>query len=175
MPVKRRVPKAVRTQLTRAEEMELWLGPRPERALFKTEKMVRAAYFANRDRLLRWWGNGGRRPLAWWHCEGPIDFPGLEFERAVLYELNLLSATERVELETFWRERFTRAQCPGFSFRDGSEVVTGRPAQRAAYREADIPRSLLARWIRDHRRRDKTIRKLEATSSQPPQQSEPAA
>jgi hypothetical protein len=176
MPVKRRIPKTLRTQLTHAEEAELWLGPRSKGPLFKTEKAVRAAWFANRDRLMRWWGSHGRRPQAWWHLEGPCDFPGLEFERSTLYAFNLLTTNERAELEAFWREQFTRAQRPGFSFCAGPEgIVTGRLAQRAAYRAADIPRILVAGWLRDYRRRGKVIRKLEATSSQPSQQSEPAA
>jgi hypothetical protein len=62
-----------------------------------------------RDRLLAGCAPG-RRPIAWWHCEGPLEgkYAGFNAERRVLFELNLLEPQERDDLIASWRQDFAR-------------------------------------------------------------------
>jgi hypothetical protein len=65
----------------------------------------------------------GRRPIAWWHLESPIPYPGYDRERQVLYERNLLGEEERAYLVASWRQDFERG-----------------------HRWSDVPPSLWAEW-----------------------------
>jgi hypothetical protein len=65
----------------------------------------------------------GRKPLAWWHIEARLPYPGLDKERQYLYERKLLSKAERAALLADWRHAFERG-----------------------WRWSDVPDSLWAEW-----------------------------
>jgi hypothetical protein len=116
MPTKRLpLQRPPRGQLTASQEQELWLGPSPHLGpLFSDAEHVRAAWFQHRARLLERHGAHGRRPMAWWAFEAPIEHPGRDRERSTLYQAGLLAEAERAELLRYWREQFDRAHDPNF-------------------------------------------------------------
>jgi hypothetical protein len=57
--------------------MELWLGPSHHGPAFASEEERRRLWNEHRDRLLRLFGQDGRRPMAWWKYESPVPFPSL--------------------------------------------------------------------------------------------------
>jgi hypothetical protein len=78
MPTNRRlVRRPRRGRLSDAAEMHLWLGsglqecPHP----FASDDERREAWLRNRERLMACFGNGGRRPMAWWAYDAPIPYP----------------------------------------------------------------------------------------------------
>jgi hypothetical protein len=91
--------------------------------------------------------------------------------------MDLLSGEELNECLSFWREQFERAQAADFWFCLGpGRSLKGTPARRAQYRWADIPKSLLVPWAKEHRRRRRTVRALKAVSAiEPPAEPPPAA
>jgi hypothetical protein len=111
----------------------------------------------------------GRRPAAWWRFEaGDLRYPGDETEWSTRYQAGLLGEEEQRELLAEWRQQFERAQAPDFWLCLGpGRSLKGAPARRAHYRWADIPRELLLQLAREHRRRGKTIRQLEAAAGDP--------
>jgi hypothetical protein len=96
----------------------------------------------------------GQRPDAWWCYESPIPRPeDRDYERAALYEAQLLSPAEVKQALEWWRDCFEQAQEPGFSYCTGDAWLTGQEAQQAQYRWAGIPRGLLRQWQTQRRRR----------------------
>jgi hypothetical protein len=148
--------------------MEMWLGPSPRGSTFSSDDERRAAWLRHRDRLMAMWGNHGKRPDAWWRYEAPIPRPRFGAEQSALYDAGLLTQAERAELCEFWREEFTRCQQPNFRFVAGpDEILDGEAARRAHLRWSDVPRRLVRDWTVKHRRRERTIRRLAASASEP--------
>ena len=164
-----------RGRLNHPQEMVLRYGEDPRWDAFATEDEHRDAWIRNRDRLLG--GCRGHRPAGWWRYEaGDLPYPGYDREQSTLYEVGVLDEEERAELVRWWHEQYLRAQAANFWHCLGpGRSLKGGPARRAHYRWADIPASLLAEWSAAHRRRRKTIRKLEAASPAETTASEPAA
>src|SRR5262245_11302420 len=147
--------------LSYMQEMDLSLA-------FRDAEGRRAAWERHRDRLLKC-ANNGRRPLGWWQYDSSIPWPGHAREQSALYEAGLLGEEERLELEAVWYGYFEQAQVRDFSFCIGhrnpgdtfASWLYGDAAKRAHYRWADIPKSLVKQWTVEHRRRSRTICKLE--------------
>ena len=158
-----------RGRLNHAQEMTLLYGPDPRWDAFSSEEEYRDAWERNRDRILAAYRHG-RRPMAWWTFEAPIKFPGYERQQSALFEAGLLGEEEAATLVSEWREQFERAHDPHFFHCDGpGRILEGAPARLAHYRWMGAPKSLLARWVKERRRRSKTIRELEETSpAEPP-------
>jgi hypothetical protein len=149
MPTKRLpLQRPPRGQLTASQEQELWLGPSPHLgSLFADTEHARAAWSQHRVRLLELFGSRGRRPLAWWAFEAPIERPGYDRERSTLYEAGLLGEAERAELEAHWREQFDRAHGSGFFVCMGpGRFLHGEAARCAHFEWADIPHVLVETW-----------------------------
>jgi hypothetical protein len=71
------------SDITSTQEQELWLGPADHQpSAFASEEQRRELWFRHRDRLMGWWGRGGRRPQAWWQFDSPIPYPGYDHERS---------------------------------------------------------------------------------------------
>jgi hypothetical protein len=169
-----------RLSLDHEAEMSLRYGDLPSRPAFGSEEERRAAWFYHRERLLMHCQGGGR-PAGWWDYESPIRRPrNHNYQEAALYEAGLLAASEVDELVATWRSAFERAQDPRFMFcigyaKPGDRVTTwlsGEAAKRAHLKWAGVPRALIRKWTAEHRRRGKTIRKLETAAAEQP---EPAA
>ena len=170
MATNRQVRHPHRSRLDGDQEMELWLGPSHRGSAFESETQRQWAWTSNRDRLMSAWAKHGKRPWGWWRYESPVPYPrDRDYAEAALWENGLLTSTEATVLTAEWRQAFERAAgdprfmfCVGFA-RPGDLVATwlaGKAARKAHYRWAGIPRDLLKRWTREHRRRGKTIRKL---------------
>lgn|SRR5262249_19528167 len=150
--------------LSSDEAMELWLGPGEGGSLFHSREELRAAWLQGRAYMMQQWGCHGRRPAAFYEFEWEGNRPDYDREQSTLYDAGVLSEAERAELVTFWRKEFER----GYR-------LSGAAAQREHFEWADIPRSLLRQWRAEHRRRAKTVRRLEADVGGPPQEGAPAA
>jgi len=48
---------------------------------FSNDEEAREAWILNRDRLMRLFAFGGRRPQGWWRFETSLKFPGFSRER----------------------------------------------------------------------------------------------
>jgi hypothetical protein len=133
--------------ITPIQEMELWLGPSHHGSAFASDDERRCLWVANRDLLMRRWGQDGRRPQAFWKYDSPIPFPGPARERSTLYEHGLLGAAEARALVADWRAEFKRAMQPNFFYiaRPG-EIYQGAVARQKHFAWADIPRALLQQW-----------------------------
>src|SRR5262245_26007122 len=131
--------------LSPSQAQELWLGPNPTQgSLFSSREELVQAWTEHRDVLMARWGSHGRRPMIWWELDaGDLEHPGYFCERSYLYEHNVLSESERAEVEVEWRRDFEAAK--GKSARE----------RREAYRFADIPLELVERWQGERRRRPK--------------------
>jgi hypothetical protein len=143
-------------EITREQEMELWLGASHNGSVFGSEDERREAWIRHRERLMAMWGTNGRRPLAWWCFEAPDD---LDYEYATetstLYEAGLLTESEQAELVERWRHEFDRACAPNFSHCLGpARFLTGAEGREAHYRWADIPATLVEQWEAERRQRD---------------------
>jgi hypothetical protein len=133
---------------------------------FATEAEYAEAWARNRDRLLAACPHG-RRPMAWWRFEAPIQFPGYDHEPAVLFEADLLAEAEIAALLAEWREQFEKAQAPDFWFCLGPGCfLKGVAAKKAHLQWAGVPRTLVRKWTAQRRRRGKTVR-APATASVP--------
>jgi hypothetical protein len=147
--------------LTGQQEMELWLGASDAGSSFASEKQRQAAWIQHRDRLMALWGCHGRRPMAWWQYEAPpaMYHPGPDYEKSSLFEADLLTETERVELVANWRREFDRAQQPNFSHCLGpGKFLDGDAAREAHYRWADIPDTLVEAWSAERQQNQKESR-----------------
>jgi hypothetical protein len=130
---------------------------------FASEEERRAAWLRHREQILLL-SAPGRRPQAWWAYEAPVAWPGLGCERSALYAADgILSEAEKLELEAYWHEEFDRAQEEGFWIcMAPNEILEGRAARRAHYRDVDIPAALVKKWTAERRRQVQAIRRLEA-------------
>ena len=131
----------VERTITALQEMELWLGPCRSSA-FSDDAARHRAWKENRDRLMKLFAKGGRRPQAWWAFEASFKFPGFNREKSALWETGLLGAAEARELEASWREEFDRSLAPDFTF----QGLSGRDAHIAALVFFDVPAMLAELW-----------------------------
>jgi hypothetical protein len=160
--------------LTRAQEMELWLGPSHHGSTFATRTELRWAWLTHGDRIMAMHASPGKRPMAWWEFEaGDLQF-NADRERSTLYDTGILGEEERRELLAYWRQQFERAWSAGFVLHTGGRVLKGASARRAHYAWADIPAELVNEWTSQRLRRGKTIRKPKATAVSPMEPAEPA-
>jgi hypothetical protein len=133
--------------ITRTQEMELWLGASHHGSAFASEEERRRLWTEHRDRLMRLFGQDGCRPMAWWKYESPVPFPGLKLQRSTLYEHGLLGEAEARALVIDWRAEFKRASQPDFVYVAGpGEIYQGALARQKHFAWADIPPSLLQQW-----------------------------
>jgi len=85
--------------ITPTMEMELWVGPSHRGgSAFSSEAQKRELWFENRDRLMGYWANGGRRPQGFWLFESPVSWPGFAQEKSTLWAAGLLGADEKRQL-----------------------------------------------------------------------------
>jgi hypothetical protein len=164
MPTNRTIRNRSRHKLSFWEELSLEYGGNRDGGGFATDEARREAWFRHRDQFMARC-RAGRRPDAWWSYEAPFRRPPPEqYERepARLYEAGLLSDEEKRELLADWREEFARAQQPDIWTCIGpGQILYGDAARRLIHRTAGIPRALVRQWLAEHRRRAKTIKKLE--------------
>src|SRR5262249_46849661 len=119
--------------LSPAAAMELWLGPNPAvGSYFDSREALEQAWKTHRNEIMAQWGSHGRRPAAYYEFEWDGDRPSYDRERSVLWRAGVLSAMERIELETQWKQDFAQGRDPKWS---------------------DIPRELLRRWKAERRRK----------------------
>jgi hypothetical protein len=147
-PVSKRRPTPLHT-LTGQQEMELWLGASDSGSSFASEEERQAAWTRHRARLMGLWARDGKRPVAWWSYEAPVElyYPGPDYERSTLYEADLLSESEKAELLAYWRCEFDRASAVGFSTCVGpGKFLAGDEAFEAHMRWADVPPALVEEW-----------------------------
>jgi hypothetical protein len=128
--------------ITRLQELELWIGPGRSGSTFADDAARRHAWFEHRERLMRLFAHGGRRPQAWWKFESPISWPSFSRERSTLWTAGLLEAAEARELEASWREVFNRSLAADFTFHG----LSGGEAHIAALVFEDVPAILAERW-----------------------------
>jgi hypothetical protein len=141
--------------ITPLQEMDLWLGPSHHGPAFASEEERRRLWTEHRDRLLRLFGQDGRRPMAWWKYESPVPFPGLRRQRSTLYEHGLLGAAEARALVADWRAEFKRASQPDFVYVAGpGEIYQGAVARQKRFAWADIPSALVQQWEAARQRAD---------------------
>ena len=170
MPTNRRyIRRPQRSSLTATQEMELWLGPSHHGSAFESDEHRRAMWFRHRDKIMRQWGRGGRRPMGWWLYESPWNrrHPGIDHERSILYEFSdVLSADERTELEAYWRKEFERSWSPNFSFFADGKMYSGDAARWQHWLFVDLPPPILDQLMAERERRGRVICKLEEESQQ---------
>jgi hypothetical protein len=168
MPTDRKpLHRAHRSRLDGDQEMELWLGPNHRGSAFESEAQRQWAWTQHRDRLMVIWGKHGKRPWAWWRYEAGRPHPG-DRQASTLYEMGVLSDEERAELIRWWSEQFERTYAAHFFFcRGPGRILEGAPARAAHLSWADCPRKLVTQWSKERQRRDRTIRKLKTTTSEP--------
>jgi hypothetical protein len=156
-----------RGELGPGEKMELIYGPSPAMgSCFASREALRAAWTAVRDELLGR-ANPGRRPAAFYEFEFDGLRPQYGEERSTLWRMNLLSAEEKVALETEWKAAFAEAQAPDFTLNDGSgELLTGDCARAEHYRHHDIPYKLIRRWEAVARRKRKKVAEVAEVPSE---------
>jgi hypothetical protein len=159
--------------LTWQQELVLIYGEEPRWRGFRTEAEHREAWLCHCERLMGGMhARNGHRPAAWWRFDVPpgLDYPGYDRERPTLFTAGLLGEQEARYLLTWWREQFQRAWQPEFFFCEGpGKFFDGAVARRKHYVWADIPRELVRKWTAERRRRGRTIRKLEAAATSPPE------
>jgi hypothetical protein len=162
-------PDRARRKLSHQQEMLLLYGPneRWEDAFASVEECHGAWEYHRHHIMTRY--RHGHRPWAWWEFEAP---PELDYdydrEQSTLFAAGLLGEAEARELLDWWREQFDHAWSPHFFHCDGPErIFDGPVGRRKHYQWADIPPELVRKWSGERRRRDKTIRKLKTTISEP--------
>jgi hypothetical protein len=140
--------------ITPLQEMELWLGASHHGSTFASEEERRSLWIANRDLLMRRWGQDGYRPQAWWRYDAPdIPYPGYARERSTLYEHGLLGEAEARALVADWKVEFERASQPAFFFTASpGEILHGEAARQKHFAWADIPSALVQQWEAARRR-----------------------
>ena len=133
--------------LTFSELQELWLGP-CNGSVFESTEHLRAAWAAGRAVVMRLWGAGGRRPMAWWFLGDAaslgLKWPGYHNQQSYLFEHNALSETEHEQLLAGWRRDFEDA-C----------LLEDAVARRKHLDWADVPHSLRRQWQAARRRRER--------------------
>ena len=133
-----------RCPISLGEAQELWLGPGPRGSLFDSREALVSAWQRARGYVMRLWGRGGKRPMAWWQFEAPdlgLKWPGYDRQQSYLFAAGVLEEKERAELELQWRRDFEHAR----SIED--------PVARKRYLDwADVPISLRQEWRAERRR-----------------------
>jgi hypothetical protein len=170
MPTTRYVlRRSSRAKLTQTQELELWLGVCHYGTTFASDEHRRAAWFHHRDRLMRWWGKDGKRPMGWWWYEAPeigLRFPGSKtHERSILWETpGVLSEDERAQLEAQWRREWDRCwDDANFSYcAEPGKIYTGDEARVYHLLWADVPPALVYLWLAERERRGQVV--AEATA-----------
>ena len=120
----------------------------------------------HRDRMMEE-TRAGSRPDEWWEYERKMDPPrSLGEEHVALFEMGELSEEELAELMVHWRERYEKANEPGFSYCTGNGWLTGEEAQRRMYCWAGIPPAIVKQWDAARARRARAIKAL-ATTERP--------
>src|SRR5262249_16061786 len=139
-----------RGRLPGDQEMELWLGVSPQQGtVFASDEERRAMWFRHRELIMTVQARAGRRPQGWWMYEAPPDLVrryDFDHEASILYTAALCSEAECAELLRGWRFAFEQAR----DIRDAA-------GRRAAYDEADIPKSLVRAWTAEHERRAEMV------------------
>jgi hypothetical protein len=134
-----------------AECLELWLGPGPNGSLFSTRAELQDAWKRNRDEVMRHFACEGRRPQAWWQFEADDRYPGHDHERSWLYDNGYLGKDEKLQLVRWWHREFENAFDPGFFVALAPDkLLNGVSARREHFKWADIPRSLVQKWMAEH-------------------------
>ena len=153
------------------QEMELWLGPGDSGSSFESDEHRRTTWFRFRDKLMRQWGQGGRRPCGWWWYEAaekglPSRHPGTDHERSILYEFSdALSAEERAELETEWKREFDRSWGEHFFYCAGPDkIYSGDDARWQHWLFVDLPPPLLDKLMVERQRRGEVVCELQEES-----------
>jgi hypothetical protein len=144
-----------RGELGPGAKMELIYGPSPTMgSYFDSREALQAAWTEMRDELLAR-ANPGRRPQAFYEFEFDDPRPRYSEERSVLWQMNLLSAAERVVLEAEWKEQFQKAR------------GMGAQERREHLAHHDVPAELIREWTAERRRRPRAVRNLTAASGAP--------
>jgi hypothetical protein len=137
--------------------MELWLGPSADGSLFSSREELQQAWERHGEAVMAMWGRSGRRPQIWWELEAPalgLKWPGYFNEQSYLFEHNVLSEQESVELLTFWRKEFERTYNPNFFYTEApGKILEGAAARKKHFDWADIPTTLRWQWRTERRRR----------------------
>src|SRR5262249_24115841 len=132
--------------------MELQYGPNLAGSLFGSREELVDAWQRTRERLLEQ-SNPGRRPAGFYEFEFDGRRPPYDTERSTLWRMGLLSANEKVTLESEWKAAFQEAQSDDFTLHDGNGILTGDRARAAHYAWADIPDKVVKRGEKAERRR----------------------
>jgi hypothetical protein len=140
--------------LSAGQMMELQYGPNLAGSLFGSREELVDAWQRARERLLEQ-SNPGRRPVGFYEFEFDGRRPPYDTERSTLWRMGLLSANEKIALESEWKAAFQEAQSDDFTLHDGNGILKGDCARAAHYAWADIPRELIKRWEKAERRRRK--------------------
>jgi hypothetical protein len=150
--------------------MELWLGPGHSGSAFESDEHRRAMWFRYRDRIMRQWAKGGRRPVGWWlyeaHEKG-LRYPTSQYERSVLWEAGVLGEEERAQLESEWKREWERCwDDPHFFHCAGPDKnFTGDEARVRHLVWADVPPALVDLWLAERERRGRVVRDLETEAA----------
>lgn len=160
-----------RAALTHTQAMELWLDAGSSGSSFESDAHKREVWFRHREKLMAWWGKGGRRPMGWWCFEARemgLRFPGQAHERSALYEFtDVLSADERAQLEAEWRKEFDRSWDEHFFFCAGPDkIFTGDDARWQHWLFVDLPPPLLDKFMAERERRGQVIREQEGVPAE---------
>jgi hypothetical protein len=141
-----------RGHVTNSQWWELRLGPGTT-SVFSSREELKDAWQRARERMLASMAPG-RRPQAYYEFEYATGHrPSYDLERSTLWRKNLLTADEKIALETEWKLEFQRAQALDFTLNDGDGLLKGGCARTAHYAWADIPPALVKRWSAAARRR----------------------
>jgi hypothetical protein len=148
--------------------MELWLGPSHNGSSFENDAHRREMWFRHRDRVMRQWAKGGRRPVGWWLYEssqfGLQRYPTYQYERSVLWEAaGVLSEEERAQLESEWRREWDRCwDEPHFFHCAGPDKnFTGDEARAYHLVWADVPPELVYKWLAEREQRGLVVHEQE--------------
>lgn len=135
---------------TSLQEAELWLGPSARiGSQFRNDDERRQLWLENRERLMRLFAVGGRRPFGWWRydAKAPGKYPSFNLEKSTLWSAGLIEPDEARQLEAEWRLEFFRSLEPGFTFHDGPRgILTGGKAHIAHLVFHDVPPELCEQW-----------------------------
>jgi len=158
-------------KLSFSQMEELWLGPSHRGSSFESDEHRRAMWVHHREKIMRLWAKGGRRPFGWWRYECPegLWYPGRDHERSMLYTAGVLTEAEAGELRERWHKEFDRAWSnPHFSYSAGGRILVGAAAREQHCLWADIPPDLYEEWLAEHQRRGRAARELQEESALAP-------
>jgi hypothetical protein len=140
--------------LTLSEIQELWLGPHPTTgSCFCSREELVAAWAAGRAVVMRLWGSGGRRPMAWWQFDTELKYPGYARERSFLWRHGILEPEETLEAEAEWQRDFDAAR--GMGARERREHL--------AYH--DVPAELVTAWEAERKPRWRRARQSDSPTA----------